>query len=360
MSNSKSTAYQNKIEKKSQSIITLCSILIAVYCIVFIFVDNNRNIYHLIFLGVASLINVIVIIRNLNIKNANNVKILYLLFNNFIFLPYVFMNGSGFDGFLPYYAIISCSLPFFLLKEKKGTIVSFITVFVFSITSILYLVMKIEVIDKFSIYKSISFIIAMIFMVVFSKMFTSLYLSSLKKLRYIAINDDLTKVNTRRYMIEEIIIPRGKIITEIGGVFSFAILDIDNFKNINDTYGHKYGDYTLQAIADSLKCITRDIDKIARFGGDEFMVFLDNIGVKEAREIAERIRKTISEIEIKGGIKTTVSIGVVTIVRGHEKGYLRMADLCLLQAKEEGRNRVISYEIDFDTTKRSKYEDKLN
>ncbi|MBN2853268.1 MAG: GGDEF domain-containing protein, partial [Clostridia bacterium] len=161
---------------------------------------------------------------------------------------------------------------------------------------------------------------------------------------------------TRRFMIDEVVLPREAVISEMGGCFSFIIIDIDNFKYINDAYGHKYGDFTLQAIAATLQCMIRKSDVVARFGGDEFMIFLDNIGVKDSREIAERIRTTVSEIEIEGGIKTTISMGVVTVVRGHTKGYLRMADLCLIQAKEQGRNKVVSYEIDFDRTKRSNYE----
>ncbi len=165
-----------------------------------------------------------------------------------MFLPYTFFNGQGFHGFLPYFAIISCGLPLFIQQNKKGITSSIVTAVIFSIMAVFYLFFKADGLIKNNIYQCVSFIVAMGFMIVFSRLFTLLYTSSLKKLKEIATFDDLTKVKNRRYMIDEVLIPREALVNKIGGRFSFALMDIDNFKNINDEFGHKYGDYALQAI----------------------------------------------------------------------------------------------------------------
>jgi len=345
----KSTAYLNKIDLISQKIILLCSSILVAYNIAFLFIDNDRRMLHISILFIAAILNVGILFINKNINRISISAKVYIIINNFIFLPYVFVHGKGFEGFIPFFAIISCALPFYILRGKKGITAASITGFMFFIMSLIYLFTKVEQINKAAIYQCVSFIVSMAFIIIFSRLFTMLYLSSLKSLKTIATSDNLTKVKSRRYMIDEILIPREKVINKAGGVFSFALIDIDNFKEINDQYGHKYGDYTLQAIASVLKCLIRDTDEVARFGGDEFMVFLDNVGVKGAREVATRIKTVISEIEIEGGIKTTISIGVVTVVLGHTKGYLRKADLCLMQAKNQGKHKVISYEIDFNS-----------
>ncbi len=350
-----STTYQSDINKRIQRIIVFCASLIVIYNVVFLFIDNDQSKIHLFILGIVAIANLALIVRNRKIEFVQQSATLYIIINSFIFLPYTFYNGQGFHGFLPYFAIISCGLPLFIQQNKKGIISGIITATIFSVMAILFLFLKNDGLVKNNIYQCVSFIVAMGFMIGFSRLFTLLYISSLKNLKRIATFDYLTKVKNRRFLIDEVLAPREAQVNKLGGRFSFALMDIDNFKNINDEFGHKYGDYTLQTIGAALKCMVRDSDEVARFGGDEFMILFDNIGVKEAREIANRIKETVSELVIEGGIKTTVSIGVVTIVKGHTTGYLRMADLCLIQAKEEGRNRVISYEIDFDKKRGSKY-----
>lgn len=352
----RSSDYQKKIDLKVQKIIGLCTSVIIAYNLVFLFIDNDRSAFHLTILIIVAIFNFVIFFRNLKLENVSSSAFIYHIVNNFIFLPYVFLNGQGLKGFLPYFAIISCALPFYINRGKRGIYSASVTALIFSIAACVYVFAIESSVDKTSIYLLVSFMLAMMFIIIISRQFTILYLSLLKTLKNIAEIDDLTKVKTRRFMIDEVVLPKETAINKMGGYFSFFIIDIDNFKQINDVYGHKYGDFTLQAIASTLKCMVRKTDEVARFGGDEFMVFLDDVGVKESRDIAERIRTTISEIEIEGGIRTTISLGVVTVVRGHTKGYLRMADLCLIQAKEQGRNCVVSYEIDFDRTKRSKYE----
>lgn len=130
---------------------------------------------------------------------------------------------------------------------------------------------------------------------------------------------------------------------------SCVMLDFDNFKEINDSFDHAFGDFVLLAFAKKLRSIIRDIDIPARFGGDEFVLLLPNTGLDEAVRIAERIRKIVSEYDFeRQGQATTVtlSIGISTydgIEEASPEEFLRRADCALLEAKRRGRNRVILY-----------------
>lgn len=126
---------------------------------------------------------------------------------------------------------------------------------------------------------------------------------------------------------------------------SMLILDIDYFKVYNDTYGHSAGDDCLKAVATTLtNALLRDIDNIARIGGEEFAVILPNADLEGARLVAERIRKAVAALELEHSASTalTISIGVAAIIPNSEnsiKQLLFSADTALYTAKDQGRNR---------------------
>lgn len=124
---------------------------------------------------------------------------------------------------------------------------------------------------------------------------------------------------------------------------SVLMIDIDHFKQINDAYGHQYGDVVLQAIAMTIRGQVRINDYAVRYGGEEFVVLLPGLSTREALIVAERLRIKISKMKVDNDRKfPTVSIGIYAAVPGsmdilHE--FIRKADLALYTAKEAGRNR---------------------
>ncbi|MEC1260032.1 GGDEF domain-containing protein [Bacillus swezeyi] len=127
---------------------------------------------------------------------------------------------------------------------------------------------------------------------------------------------------------------------------SLLLIDVDYFKNINDTYGHSIGDAILKELGMILKKSTRTVDIVSRNGGEEFSVILPNCSNSRAAEIAERIRNEVEahtfNISFSIKINITVSIGVVTFpeVIENTDELINKADQCLYKAKQLGRNRV--------------------
>lgn len=125
---------------------------------------------------------------------------------------------------------------------------------------------------------------------------------------------------------------------------SLLMLDIDHFKKVNDGYGHYTGDEVLKTIALSLKAQLRNIDRIFRYGGEEFVVILSNTGDESAALIGERLRQAVGDIEfdeVDPTLMMTVSLGCSTLLPTETAdSLLRRADNALYVAKRQGRNRL--------------------
>lgn len=130
---------------------------------------------------------------------------------------------------------------------------------------------------------------------------------------------------------------------------SVALLDIDHFKLVNDTYGHLTGDRVLRAVSEALRSLLRTYDLAGRFGGEEFVVLLPQTGEEDARNIAERLRTYIASLGVPvdetpdaACISVTVSVGLAVLDGGRREltELLAAADAALYYAKETGRNRV--------------------
>ncbi|AGF77953.1 diguanylate cyclase (GGDEF) domain-containing protein [Desulfocapsa sulfexigens DSM 10523] len=129
--------------------------------------------------------------------------------------------------------------------------------------------------------------------------------------------------------------------------FSLLMLDIDHFKNINDTHGHDSGDKVLKLLVAEIYGILRATDMFGRWGGEEFIILLPESNIHQASTVAERLRGNLSKIEVSTDdgalIKFTVSIGM-TVVENNDvllDGIIKKADQALYLAKDQGRNRVV-------------------
>lgn len=128
---------------------------------------------------------------------------------------------------------------------------------------------------------------------------------------------------------------------------SLVVFDLDDFKAINDTYGHALGDEVIRQFAATLRSEIRAIDTAARLGGEEFAVVLPRSRSETAVQVAERVRRAFGEASVataKGALRCTVSAGVASAAAGGEplSEVLRRADDALYVAKRNGRNRVVA------------------
>ena len=130
--------------------------------------------------------------------------------------------------------------------------------------------------------------------------------------------------------------------------YTVAMLDADNFKNINDTYGHLIGDHILTHICACLKKLLRKSDCIGRYGGEEFLILLTETDLQSAYEVMDKCRESLAQYPITIGkqeIHVSVSIGLAQLNNNDDDAWQTVdrADLALYQAKSTGRNRVVSH-----------------
>lgn len=164
-------------------------------------------------------------------------------------------------------------------------------------------------------------------------------------LHRIAQTDVLTGLLNRR-AFEEIMRRELLRCQRNGGAVGLMLIDLDYFKQINDSLGHFAGDDVLRRIADVLREGTRPSDVLARYGGEEFVVLLRNSGEQEAQVAAERIRLRIAHLsDLPGSVRLTASIGVAVSLPGElAPDFMLRSDEALYHSKRRGRNRVSFYD----------------
>jgi diguanylate cyclase (GGDEF)-like protein len=162
-----------------------------------------------------------------------------------------------------------------------------------------------------------------------------------EELERLSVTDGLTGLYNRRRQMEMLAteVERSKRLSHVCAVL---MMDVDNFKRYNDAHGHQAGDAVLRGLGAVLRETTREIDCAARYGGEEFFVLLPETDVKEATEVAERIRTQLKERIFLGG-RVTISIGIAAFPEHGDtpEDLIAAADAALYQAKKEGRDRVL-------------------
>ncbi|WP_372882452.1 diguanylate cyclase [Psychromonas sp.] len=192
-------------------------------------------------------------------------------------------------------------------------------------------------------------LISLVIMVLFEKRIRNLILSHeekieayTKKLKMLSITDSLTGLYNR-YQLDNVLLSELNRAQRYNKTFSIIMLDLDKFKQINDTYGHQAGDDVIQELAKILRDNIRSSDIAGRWGGEEFMIICPETELQGAQQFAEKIRKIIELHEFSAIDGMTSSFGVAAFRNGDDiDRIMKRADQALYRAKNNGRNRVLA------------------
>lgn len=168
-----------------------------------------------------------------------------------------------------------------------------------------------------------------------------------KRLHKDSITDELTGAYNRRYVMKILEDRFKRSSVEPEPKLSIAMIDIDNFKSVNDTYGHQAGDAVLKGVVEVLGRTLREVDLIGRYGGEEFLIIISTKNVIAAK-VCERIRAAIENMKIPWNgqeLWVTVSIGFVAFSKNIStvEEMIALSDICLYKAKRSGKNRVVEH-----------------
>jgi len=164
------------------------------------------------------------------------------------------------------------------------------------------------------------------------------------QMRELSITDGLTGLANRRRLNERLVegLARSR---RNKAPLSVLLLDLDNFKRVNDVYGHDKGDDALRAVAHALRTNVRATDLAARFGGEEFVMLLENADAKQARVFAERIAQSLRDLRFdwkEGGLSASVGVASYPENEAYDaESLLKLADQCMYTAKLAGKDRVV-------------------
>lgn len=167
-------------------------------------------------------------------------------------------------------------------------------------------------------------------------------------LEKLSITDDLTKMFTRNYFFQRLAEEMQRAL-RYGHRFALAMFDLDNFKHVNDIFGHKVGDSVLEGVSGLLRGNIRNSDLACRYGGEEFVLLLLESSAIHAKIVAERIRESIEKMRVSSDhseAQVTISCGIIEFPGPKVESPMELvhvADKVLYQAKAQGKNRVVIF-----------------
>lgn len=301
--------------------------------------------YNIVFIRLLFIfVSIIVFFITKKIKKHRNLIYIITLYQATMVIVYLFtLKQLDSLNYFSFIGLMVITLGIYLLPNK--IILSQIITVVFSILFFLYPVHKIESVNNNELFRLIAYQIILLFYCNLNYCCTE----TIKRKKFVAnrellnlsAKDPLTNIYNRAKFDDEI--NRWISFSErYGNSFSLILIDIDDFKGINDNYGHLVGDNVIKKISEIINKSIRDTDIFVRWGGDEFVLLLPNTDILQAKEMAERIRKYICNNSYELDIKITCSFGVVNYEKNDTKqSLLRKVDNLLLNAKAEGKNRVV-------------------
>ena len=164
------------------------------------------------------------------------------------------------------------------------------------------------------------------------------------QIKHLAVTDELTGLWNRRYALR--FLQGQKALAERGGFyFSICYVDLDHFKEVNDRYGHHSGDLVLQKASQKMAAALREVDCLARFGGEEFLAILAQADQTAAMAVGQRLLEEVRRMDFNNALsslRVTLSIGIAEFIPGETVDHLlRRADQAMYQAKNQGRNQMV-------------------
>lgn len=275
------------------------------------------------------LVSILVYITTKQIKSHRHLVYIITLYQASMVFTYLF-TLKQIDS-LNYFSVIGLiviTLAIYLLPNK--IVLSQTVTVIFSILFFLYPVHKLEGLQDREFHRIIAYQIILILYCNINHCW-----NEINKRKIFAANKELLDLSAKDPLISE----------RYGNSISLILFDIDDFKGVNDKYGHLAGDNVIKKVAETINNAVRKTDIFARWGGDEFVLLLPNTDLMQALNMAERIKLCISNTSFEPDINISCSFGVATYEKNDTKeSLLRKVDDLLLQAKANGKNRMAMYQ----------------
>jgi len=278
-------------------------------------------------------------------KNYKNALLMVSATELILFFAYIFLlRQQGAQGFMEQaMAVMLIVLVVFLLPNRwmNDVITAFAIVVSFILLSGTYIVDRVpSQVTEVTIYLCASVFLAALISYGWNRSRRRQYANE-KKLEYISSTDNLTGIYNRLHFESELN-RQIAVAEEYGGAFSVILFDLDDFKKVNDRYGHATGDAVLVGMAEVITQNIREGDVFARWGGEEFVVLFPGADRERASELAERLRRAVEESRLADTGRVTISVGVAEYQPDDtESSIIGRADDRMYQAKQAGKNRVV-------------------
>ncbi|WP_029520109.1 GGDEF domain-containing protein [Persephonella sp. IF05-L8] len=270
-------------------------------------------------------------------KKVNVAENLILIGLYILFIVIIIDGGLEKTGI--YWIFVFPFVSFFLKGNRVGLLWNIMVLG--TILMLLYLSQKNIISIAYSPIEIRQFIGAYLIIMILAYIYENTLIKSYDKLSNLAMTDTLTGLYNRYYLFKKLKeeIEKAK---KYGRPLCVIIFDIDNFKQINDKYGHDVGDAVLSMVARVVKKNIRDTDIVGRLGGEEFVIICPETDIQNGYIIADKIRKSISQINF-GDFQVTVSMGLACFSGETAEQLLKKADIALYKAKNGGKDKVEIY-----------------